>query len=1185
MFYNNKIKYLYYVFITLIFYSCNPVELKQEEFKISDIWYRQAEVDIGSRIIIKSPFEGVAISKGRGDIPGKAYKLDNGKWIPFYEFPYSDFPLISYYDSNIIWSVNHLVHHGLYKPILNQFINNKREELYLPTIKWDEIDFAMWKGIFVLSPENVRLVGQQGNILFYNGKKWIEEKSPVDKSKLESLLSGDINDIFMLNESLGWACGKDGLIIKYENNEWKKVESPTLNHLEKIYMINENKGVIVGQRGTILLYENGNWEKLKINTAENLFSVKALDEKNIFAVGTKSTLIYYDGENWQIDKSVRMFEDNFYDIDIIEHNNNKLIWIIGFNGIYTNAQTYGVSFTDITSQSSLRKSGKKGLFLSNENESNINLFVINDDAPPIFNKNENNGRFIEKTLPLNFDIEVFGTNVATIADFNNDGYTDIVDIGFGSSAKILLGNGNTFIDFTKISNIAEILNESVEITGVQAADLNNDGNIDLIFASLEQPPLFLINNGAAQFSKIEIPEFNYGRQKSFGLTVADFNNDLLPDIFITFSTPLNNYNYHLYINKGNFSFDLVLDSSFYVEKGYSTQTMIAVAEDFNNDGLMDIFIHHQKKNPELLINKGDLTFKDESTKAGLTEIIFHNDPSTGFIAAGDVNNDGWTDLFVGSKLLLNSSNMFFEDITIQTGINFSGNPSFGDIDNDGDLDLFIGSSQDVFGKEAKAVLYRNNINDSNFVKLKIIGVESNRAAIGSNIVLTAKDKFGNEVYKTIKQTGLGSATFNNQNYSEIHYGISDTLDYSAEVTFPSGKRKLIEKLNPLETVIVTESSQFSIYYTNFIKGINRTFLLANKELESLKLFIFILILFSLYKFNTINGNDRRTFIFILTPLLIFIFFFVVHSTVLEPLFVNLISPLLIISFIGFIFISVNGIIIKKREAKLISHYEIDSIIGKGGMGKVYKAYDITNKKIVALKVLNPELVTDTENRKRLTNEGQILSQFNNKNIVKVFEIGETKEIVYISMEYLEGGTLDEFIKKNYQIKFNDIKRITIEICSGLKAVHEKNIIHRDLKSNNIMLDSKGNIKIMDFGLSKSSLLSKLTSKGTLLGTLGYISPEQITNSTIDNRSDIFSLGVILYELCTNTIPFKGENEMAMIHSVFNYNPPPPSQISNDIPSEFDNIILKCLAKNMNERFSNVEEIILAVESIYFNDSK
>lgn len=1171
---------LFPFFFLLIFNSCNnKIQYSNDKSEIPDLWYRQAEIDIGRRIIINSPNEGIAISNGRGDIPGKAYKLSNGKWIPFHQYPYSDFSIISQIDTSTIWTINHLTHRGLYKPVLNQFKNGINTELNLPTIKWDSIDYAMWKGIYVLGPENIRLVGQQGNILFYNGENWSEELSPVDKSKLESLISGDINDIFMLNDSIGWACGKDGLIIKYEKGKWSKVNSPTLNHLEKVWMTNENKGWIVGYRGTILEFNGKTWEKVKVNSAENLFSVKGIDENNIFVVGTRSTLIYYDGNNWTADKSVRTIEDNFYDIDIITENNKKLIWIIGFNGIYTNSQTGGVSFSDVTSQSAIRQTGKKGLFFTDKNENNTNLFVINSDAPPVFNKNIGFGRFTEIPIELNLETETFGSSVATIADFNNDGFSDVLEIGLGQSGNLLLGNNNSFFDFTQKANISEYFNIEAEIIGVQAADFDNDGNLDLIFSFLESSPFILKNNGASQFTKVNIPILEYGRNKSYGFTIADFNNDLLPDIFLTFATPLNNYKYHLYINKGNFNFELHLDSTFYVTQGISTQSTISIAEDFNNDGLTDLFIHQLKEAPQLLINKGNLEFEDYSEQYGFREIIFHNDPSSGFIAAGDVNNDGWIDLFIGSKLLLNSSENYFEDVTEQTGINFSGNPSFGDIDNDGDLDLYIGNSQNVFGKEARSILYRNNINNSNFAKFKLIGDKSNRGAIGSSIYLIANDKNGNEVYRTLRQTGLGSATFNNQIYSDIHFGLSDTLNYSAEIHFPSGIIKTIDKIEKGYTSVVYESSFFVHYYKIILNSISRTVILADYFIETIKisLFVLILIIISIVYKNKIKNN--KVLFLILIPLMISLYFLIVHFTILDDKTINISLPLISTFVLAFSFIYVYENIIKRKESKIISHYELINLIGEGGMGKVYKAIDITNKNIVALKVLNPDLVTDVENRKRLTNEGQILSQFNNKNIVKVYEIGESKDNVFISMEFLQGGTLHEYVKKNHSLSFEQIKKISLEICNGLKAVHDKDIVHRDFKTNNIMLDENNNIRIMDFGLSKSSLLTKLTSKGTLLGTLGYISPEQITNTNVDKRSDIFSLGVIIYELCTNTIPFKGENEIALIHSIFNTIPPQPSTINNKIPTQFDYIVQKCLEKNINERFSSVEEIIVLLDNI------
>jgi serine/threonine-protein kinase len=245
----------------------------------------------------------------------------------------------------------------------------------------------------------------------------------------------------------------------------------------------------------------------------------------------------------------------------------------------------------------------------------------------------------------------------------------------------------------------------------------------------------------------------------------------------------------------------------------------------------------------------------------------------------------------------------------------------------------------------------------------------------------------------------------------------------------------------------------------------------------------------------------------------------------------------------------------------------------GGMGKVYKAIDVNSKTVVAVKVINPEILKSDENKKRITDEGRILTSLNHPNIVRVFEIGETEETGYVAMEYLPGGTLYEYIKNNSPLPFETIKEYLLQICSGLEEIHSKNIIHRDLKSSNIMIDKNGIIRIMDFGLSKSPLIATMTSLGTALGTLGYVAPEQITNSNVDNRTDIFSLGVILYELITNDLPFKGENEIAMIHSIFNSNPLNPCELNPHIPNFVGEIVLKCIDKNSENRYSSVTGII------------
>jgi tRNA A-37 threonylcarbamoyl transferase component Bud32 len=270
------------------------------------------------------------------------------------------------------------------------------------------------------------------------------------------------------------------------------------------------------------------------------------------------------------------------------------------------------------------------------------------------------------------------------------------------------------------------------------------------------------------------------------------------------------------------------------------------------------------------------------------------------------------------------------------------------------------------------------------------------------------------------------------------------------------------------------------------------------------------------------------------------------------------------------------LIIANTKARYISHYKTLELLGQGGMGKVHKAMDIHTRQIVALKVLHPDLLKDTENRKRLAAEGHILSSFHHPNIVRVLEVGESREQGFITMEFISGGTLKQLLNHAHPLPLTEIKRMLLQICAGIVEVHAHGIVHRDLKTGNMMLDAEGNIRIMDFGLSKTPLVTTMTSLGTVLGTLGYVAPEQVTNQHVDKRTDIFSLGVIIYELLTNTMPFKGENEIALIHSIFNITPLPPSSLRPDVTTEWDSLTAKCIAKNIADRFQSVEDVLQKV---------
>lgn len=272
-----------------------------------------------------------------------------------------------------------------------------------------------------------------------------------------------------------------------------------------------------------------------------------------------------------------------------------------------------------------------------------------------------------------------------------------------------------------------------------------------------------------------------------------------------------------------------------------------------------------------------------------------------------------------------------------------------------------------------------------------------------------------------------------------------------------------------------------------------------------------------------------------------------------------------------------SIILASRKARYVAHYKVLDLLGEGGMGKVFRASDMRTKEVVALKVLSRELLRDPENRRRFTSEGRLLSSFRHPHIVRVLEVGETEERGYIAMEYLPGGTLKERLAAAFPFPASEVKRIALQIAAGLEEIHARGVIHRDIKTGNIMSDGDGNIRIMDFGLSKSPLVTTMTTMGTVIGTLGYVAPEQVTNMNVDHRVDIFSFGVLLYELLTNRLPFGGENEIAVIHSLFNTIPRPPSLLQPGFPPALDPIVMRCLEKDSAARFATVAELRVALE--------
>jgi serine/threonine protein kinase/Tfp pilus assembly protein PilF len=272
--------------------------------------------------------------------------------------------------------------------------------------------------------------------------------------------------------------------------------------------------------------------------------------------------------------------------------------------------------------------------------------------------------------------------------------------------------------------------------------------------------------------------------------------------------------------------------------------------------------------------------------------------------------------------------------------------------------------------------------------------------------------------------------------------------------------------------------------------------------------------------------------------------------------------------------------------KTISHYKIIEKLGSGGMGVVYKARDLNLDRFVALKFLPPHIGTDNEEKQRFIHEAKAASALDHHNICTIHEIDLTEEgQLFICMAYYKGETLKNKIERGKLLNLEEVIDFALQLADGLNRAHELKIVHRDLKAANIVITERGEVKILDFGLAKLSGQTKLTKENSTLGTVEYMSPEQAQGKPVDHRTDIWSLGIVLYEMLTGKTPFKRDYESAIIYSIFNETQEPVSALRAGVSLELERIVNKCLAKKPTDRYQHADELSVDLRQLKFDAEK
>ncbi|MGZ4789054.1 MAG: protein kinase domain-containing protein, partial [Terriglobales bacterium] len=262
-------------------------------------------------------------------------------------------------------------------------------------------------------------------------------------------------------------------------------------------------------------------------------------------------------------------------------------------------------------------------------------------------------------------------------------------------------------------------------------------------------------------------------------------------------------------------------------------------------------------------------------------------------------------------------------------------------------------------------------------------------------------------------------------------------------------------------------------------------------------------------------------------------------------------------------------------------YRVEKLLGQGGMGAVYKAYDLDLDRMVALKLVRPELMVHAETMARFRQELLLASKISHRNILRIHDLGDAAGMKFISMAYVDGEDLHHVLLREGRLPLPRMMHIAKQLCSALDAAHSENVVHRDLKPQNIMLGSGDLVQVSDFGLAKSigaDAVTGMTQSGEMLGTPRYMAPEQVEAKTVDSRTDIYALGLIFYEMVTGDVPFTAETTLQLMYKRAHESPPPPNTVIPDIPQWLNNIIVKCLECDPARRYQSARDILNDLEN-------
>ena len=1018
-------------------------------------------------------------------------------------------------------------------------------------------------------------VGDGGLYYVFDRGAWMQRPA-FTPSRLRTLA--------LLSRTDAWAGGKGDTLFHFDGEKWSAVHTeggaPDQTFLELSFSSPDSGWAV--SSNAVFRWAGGRWTRSAIPAGLSPRTVAAAAGDDAWIFADNGTVLRWDGSSWSVAAKVPM-QAGYASAGIIRNGagGGDRLAVVTTAGIMSNTWGRIPAFVDVSPAVNLHLDGGEAAIADFDGNGTDDLFVAaNGTYPDRLYSNRGDAFFTETTARLHPP----GRPIASrpeVADLDNNGFPDIVAYR-GMSDNLWYRNRAEW-SFEEVPGPVAAWGAS-NYGRLKAADIDLDGDLDLVQmpASEERRDVSLVvrlNDGAGRFpDSVTLGAKLRGGTAQLGFTVADLTGDLLPDVF--------KYNVgdraEFWLNEGGGRFrecaaERGLDWLSIDPAPYLTW---AGGIDVNRDGAMDLFVVSRAGLGLFLVNDGNSGFvRGDSVKYDARG----ENPAAAF---ADIDCDGDEDLFLLDRFYENREGTFTEHR--YPGLRRIGNPAFADLDGDGDKDVILRTMKDARG----LAVFENGIDAGNVLTVVVRGTRSNSHAIGATVKLWRRPAAAGGGHPGGGgRASVGAATAEDSGWvfdrlvaidgpSAVRCALDTSFRWRLEVGYPSGIVVRKDDVRPgrmrIDEFGVLEGAWWDFWYS-----FRRTLVLADPAAEGAKLAIMAAGIAAalILAVKRLLLPRRPAVFFGLAALAGYVL--AVHGTIRQSSAAAMLIPMGGATAATAAWIAAGNAVERRRRERRISHYLLEEKLGEGGMGKVFAATDSLSGERVALKVLNQGLLADPENRKRLMAEGHLLSSINHPRIVKVYEVGEHLGQGFIAMEYLPGGTLEALCRAKGPLGTAEVKRIALGICDGLREIHGRGVIHRDLKSGNVMFDSGGEVRIMDFGLSKSPLVTTMTTLGTILGTLGYVSPEQVTNISVDQRADLFSFGVLLYEMLTGKLPFDGENEMAVIHAIFNVEPPPPSALNPSVGARLDAVVRRCLRKNPDERHASANDLYFDLDGDYW----